>query len=296
MTLLNFSKIIYKLTKLTLLIWLVYIILSFNKIPDFNEKNIISNSLFQNKDVLNQINSLNLIIAHPDDEIMFFSPSLLKLNDLLPGNATFNIFCYSNGDAQGLGSIRSNELHKTVNLLLSDRKNKNITILDYLDGMSEIWDIDKMLQDFELFMNDSNNFVEDNKKNLILTFDQFGVSNHINHRSCYLMSWKYYQKFSDRTVLLTLDSYHNNLLLKYSSFGWQFLKLLFSLYYPFPDGKVLSTNSQKKNITIFSTYPQYVLALATMLNAHKSQMVWFRYLWWIFSRFVFVNDIEVHQN
>lgn len=304
----NFSKILYKLTKLTLLIWLIYIILSVNKIPDFNDNINNKHNLLKNFNGLNQIQSLNLIIAHPDDEIMFFSPTLLNLNDLLPKNITFNIVCYSDGNAQGLGSTRFNELYKSIHLLLSDRINKNITVLNYTDGMSEIWDVDKMLSDFEkINMNQPNYLITDHGKILILTFDKFGVSNHVNHISCHQMALRYYQKFPNQTLLLTLRSYHNNILLKYSSFGWQSLKLLFDLFYPSAYRNFLTANNNEdqdqdqnqdhtSKLTFFSTYPQYVLSLATMLNAHKSQMVWFRYLWWVFSRFVFVNDIEVIQS
>lgn len=298
----NFSRLLYKLTKLTLLVWLIYIILSSNKIPEFNNHN--TEKLLTNNNAFNQIQSLTLIIAHPDDEIMFFAPTLLNINRILPENVTFNILCYSNGNAQGLGSIRHNELYKSVHLLLSDRVNKNITVLDYPDGMTEIWDTDRMLFDFEMLLNESKIDLVDHRKHAILTFDRFGVSNHINHISCHQMACKYFQKFPDQTVLLTLDSYHNNILLKYTSFGWQSLKLFCNLFYPSTYKNVLSTFNQKADqdqtqtlnkFTFFSTYPQYVLSLATMLNAHQSQMVWFRYLWWVFSRFVFVNDIEIIQ-
>lgn len=237
-----------------------------------------------------KINSVTLVIAHPDDEVMFFAPTLLNFDEQLPNDIPFNVVCYSNGDAEGLGEIRAKELSHSVSLLLSQRPT-NVTLLDHHDGMHEVWDTSLMLQQLEkVIASPERNQRE--TTNVILTFDKNGVSNHVNHKSCYEMVSKYHEKYIKDTIILTIDSYHNNLLLKYSSFGWQCLKVLNSLYNPLtqPDHSI---PFNRTHMTIFNSYPQYILSLASMLNAHKSQMVWYRYFWWTFSRFVFVNDIHI---
>lgn len=277
------SKLIYKFTKLTLLVWFIYHLLSISKISTFTSENLTPLTVMSNK-----IDSVTLVIAHPDDEVMFFSPTLLNLDETLPQNVPFNVVCYSNGDAEGLGATRAVELQNSIKLLLSKRTT-NTTILGHKDGMHEVWDTALMLDQLTDIIPTSP---PKGKQNIILTFDKDGVSDHINHKKCFEVAYQYYSNYKESTLLLTLNSYHNNILLKYSSFSWECLKLLNVLYNPFVS-KDVSPLSKNHHITIFSTFPQYILSLASMLNAHKSQMVWYRYLWWVLSRFVFANDIKI---
>lgn len=53
-----------------------------------------------------------LLIAHPDDEAMFFAPALLQLTKPEAGNHV-KILCLSSGDADGLGETRKKELVKS---------------------------------------------------------------------------------------------------------------------------------------------------------------------------------------
>lgn len=50
-----------------------------------------------------------LLIAHPDDEAMFFAPTVLALTRPELGNHV-KILCLSSGDAAGLGETRKREL------------------------------------------------------------------------------------------------------------------------------------------------------------------------------------------
>lgn len=53
-----------------------------------------------------------LLIAHPDDEAMFFAPTVLALTRPETGNHV-KILCLSSGDADGLGETRKKELVKS---------------------------------------------------------------------------------------------------------------------------------------------------------------------------------------
>jgi N-acetylglucosaminylphosphatidylinositol deacetylase len=75
-----------------------------------------------------------LCIAHPDDEVMFFLPSLKNAKF-----GTWALLCFSTGNYDGLGSIRVKELEKSCKTLhieefeiLSDPKLE--------DGPSNQWD------------------------------------------------------------------------------------------------------------------------------------------------------------
>jgi N-acetylglucosaminylphosphatidylinositol deacetylase len=53
------------------------------------------------------------VIAHPDDEAMFFVPSILQLG----AYNSIHVLCLSNGNYAGLGAIREKELVKSCEVL-----------------------------------------------------------------------------------------------------------------------------------------------------------------------------------
>src|SRR2546421_12476804 len=80
-----------------------------------------------------------LLIDHPDDEAMFFSPTLLALTDPCLGNHV-KILCLSAGNADGLGETRKKELVESA-LKLGVRRT-DVFILDddrFVDGMDKNW-------------------------------------------------------------------------------------------------------------------------------------------------------------
>lgn len=69
-----------------------------------------------------------LLIAHPDDEAMFFAPTVLALTRPETGNHV-KILCLSTGDADGLGETRKKELVKS-GLLLGLRDESDVFVID----------------------------------------------------------------------------------------------------------------------------------------------------------------------
>jgi hypothetical protein len=69
-----------------------------------------------------------LVIAHPDDEAMFFAPTVLGLANPDTGNHV-KILCLSTGDAEGLGETRKQELKKSAKLL-GLRSEEDVLIID----------------------------------------------------------------------------------------------------------------------------------------------------------------------
>lgn len=55
-----------------------------------------------------------LVIAHPDDEVMFFLPSLLALKG---SGISCHLLCLTNGDYDGLGKVREKELDRSCRKL-----------------------------------------------------------------------------------------------------------------------------------------------------------------------------------
>lgn len=82
------------------------------------------------------------MIAHPDDETMFFGPTIRRL---IRKGCQIHILCITSGDAEGLGTIRKRELTQAVMKL--GIQSENLTILDmkdYSDGMKIKWEVEKL--------------------------------------------------------------------------------------------------------------------------------------------------------
>lgn len=69
-----------------------------------------------------------LLIAHPDDEAMFFAPSVLGLTRPESGNHVM-IMCLSSGNAEGLGEIRKKEMVKS-GLVLGLTRGEEVMVVD----------------------------------------------------------------------------------------------------------------------------------------------------------------------
>lgn len=69
-----------------------------------------------------------LLIAHPDDEAMFFAPTVLALTRPELGNHV-KILCLSSGDAEGLGETRKKELVAS-GLVLGLRREEDVYVVD----------------------------------------------------------------------------------------------------------------------------------------------------------------------
>ena len=78
-----------------------------------------------------------LVIAHPDDEAMFFSPLLINLRQNL---CKVSLLCLSTGNFDGLGSKRSEEiLYSADHYDISREKVKVIDHERLQDGACNNW-------------------------------------------------------------------------------------------------------------------------------------------------------------
>ncbi|KAG9778870.1 N-acetylglucosaminyl-phosphatidylinositol de-N-acetylase [Exophiala dermatitidis] len=86
-----------------------------------------------------------LLIAHPDDESMFFSPTLQALTDPALQNH-LKILCMSTGNSEGIGETRRQELEKAA-VALGVRRREDVFVLDderFKDGMDQDWKPDEV--------------------------------------------------------------------------------------------------------------------------------------------------------
>ena len=72
------------------------------------------NLFLQIKSRTNSPPKVLLITAHPDDESLFFAPTLVSLQS---SNIDVFFLCLSTGNADGLGKVRQQELIQSLNVL-----------------------------------------------------------------------------------------------------------------------------------------------------------------------------------
>lgn len=211
---------------------------------------------------------VTLLIAHPDDEAMFFGPAL----DLLTRDEQKNqvsILCLSTGNDEGLGDIRRSEL--VASAAIFGVAEKNVHVLDrpeLQDGMENDWDTSVVAGVIEEILPETQT---------IVTFDSEGVSGHINHRSVYAGALVYAKEHPGVSVW-TLESVP--VYRKYTAVIDGFVTTL--LRSILPSGTRISTASD---------YKAYMDARKAMVAAHVSQMKWFRYGWITLSRYMWFNEL-----
>lgn len=204
---------------------------------------------------------LLLVTAHPDDEVMFFGPMIYWLNKNI--NTNIYLLCFS----QGGNKKRIQELWNCTKIMGIPDANVTVIMSSELpDDPTIQWpnDIvaDHILQYIELY-----------KMDAVVTFDKYGVSGHKNHISLYyaVASLCLDKKIPSYCKLYILESV--NILRKYVQlFDLPFSLLTSSYWY-------IVTYKQRKIIH-------------TAMAAHKSQYVWFRKLFMLFSRYTLINTFH----
>ncbi|XP_021104643.1 N-acetylglucosaminyl-phosphatidylinositol de-N-acetylase isoform X6 [Heterocephalus glaber] len=117
-----------------------------------------------------------LMIAHPDDEAMFFAPTVLGLVRL---KHQVSLLCFSAGNYYNQGEIRKKELLQSCDVLgIPPSRVMIIDSRDFPDDPGVQWDTEHvasvLLQHIKV-----------NGINLVVTFDAGGVSGHSNHVALY---------------------------------------------------------------------------------------------------------------
>ncbi|XP_077220993.1 uncharacterized protein LOC143854769 isoform X2 [Tasmannia lanceolata] len=209
-----------------------------------------------------------LVIAHPDDESMFFSPTILYLTSR---GYNLHILCMSTGDVEGKGNIRKEEFYQACAILKVPLQ--QVKVLDHpalQDGFDKTWSHD-LLQKFigeELINRDID---------LLITFDNCGVSGHRNHCDvhhgiCMLL------RENSRRNIKAWELISTNIARKYSGPVDIWLSILCSLHYPRGQMYCLVNGHPHKSF----------LAMAQ----HGSQWVWFRKLFVLLSSYTYMNTLR----
>ncbi|RVD86494.1 uncharacterized protein DFL_004767 [Arthrobotrys flagrans] len=239
--------------------------------------------------------NIALLIAHPDDEAMFFSPTIRSLVSPSLQN-TVQIICFSIGNAEGIGQIRETELLASASLLGVPNVNNSVIIHDdpnLQDSMTQSWPEDLIAS---LISNSLKEFREDNggkRVDTFITFDESGVSAHPNHVSL-LKGAKYYLRHYPKKndiLLYTLNTVP--VYRKYISILDAFVTTLLDRIKngAREEGEGYIDTGAPKSVMYLSNWQGYRTAQKAMTEGHKSQMVWFRWGWITLSRYMVFNDL-----
>ena len=211
------------------------------------------------KKELNKTKSILLIIAHPDDEILYWTPTIKELKSL---NLKLKILCLSNGNNKNNGEKRTEEFKK-VSKYLKLEDNEIINDIELQNSKKKYWDEKIVSEKISFFLNENKDI------ETILTFDEDGIINHPNHISCY-NGLVYYIKnhrddIKDKGInIYLLDSF--NYLFQYTHFipfiVFYFREFGFFSYHFFTSYKIMKMyksqfNWKRKLHVIFSAYSYY---------------------------------------
>jgi len=266
--------------------------------------------------VLASAREVALVIAHPDDEVMFFYPYLYNAPP-----SSVSVLCLSTGNADGLGKIREMELRTSCDRIRSIKACSVVDHPELQDGMDQKWPPHVVAQEVGTFVEAHDNI------QTILTFDHLGVSFHPNHIAV-STGVKHYalerekkrttrqQSVADSTKSSKKDrkkmeeEKHEKrgtkndaadddigvtvVMLKTTAWIRKFigpfdilLTPMLALAQPRRAGGHSSEDERTNEGVYISGNP---LRCLRALTAHWSQMVWFRWLWCFFSRYSTVNS------
>lgn len=237
-----------------------------------------------------QNSTIYLVIGHPDDEVMFFSPTLVELTKPKYNNIV-HVVCFSKGDAvdTSMGAIRSKELLESTRIL--GVPHENVSILDYQDGMDQNWSVDDIQRSLHTIAKSAQPVV-------FITFDEQGVLSHPNHISLHHGTKAYFKSHASPAdklyVLKSLnfwEKYSFTFLTNVELFVNHVSEILISNLLNININISFFTQTNQSHVRIYSDLNMLSVSYAAMAYGHFSQMVWFRYGWLLLSRYLTFNHL-----
>jgi len=202
-----------------------------------------------------------LVIAHPDDEVMLFGPMLYSLTSLKASEVY--LLCFSMGGDRR----RKEELWSCAKIL--GIPESSVTML----MASELPDDPRVQWPSDLVAKHILQHVETYKINAVVTFDKHGVSGHKNHISVFY-------GVALMCIEGTVPSYCKLYVLETVNRIRKYVQLL-----------DLPISLISSSYWYLITYEQRKIIKKAMA-AHRSQYVWFRKLYMIFSRYTLINTLQ----
>ncbi|KAH6758553.1 N-acetylglucosaminylphosphatidylinositol de-N-acetylase family protein [Perilla frutescens var. frutescens] len=242
----------------------------------FHESLSSSKAAFLNDGAHPRRKNVLLVIAHPDDESMFFAP---VINYLISRDHNLRIMCMSTGNADGMGCIRKEELYLASAVLkIPAQQVKTLDHPDLQDGFGKVWNWNLLASIIE---EETRTHFVDLRPPFgsicanIITFDNYGISGHCNHCDVHQGVRKLLQDASGRH-LEAWEIVSPNILRKYIGPVDIWLSILFSR---------LKKDGQSYCLLNLDLRKSYAA-----MAQHSSQWVWFRKLFVTFSSCTYVQE------
>lgn len=227
---------------------------------------------------LKTLTEVLLVIAHPDDEVMFFLPTILAMR---VAGVKFHCLCLCSGDNDAIGKIRTEEFRR-VSVMLGHTKHTLLNNPKLKDGWHE-WDSQCVVSEISAYL-EKNSGVKD-----VISFDIGGVSGHPNHISIFNAI-----SVMAKTRLTSSVRFH---VLETVPVWRKFL--------PPIDILIVSAQSMiSRSNEASSDFPGVVSNVVMLsgvyhyMREYASQFVWFRRLYAFGSRYAYVNTFRTlgHSN
>ncbi|UJR26146.1 hypothetical protein I4U23_007490 [Adineta vaga] len=237
----------------------------------------------------NVLRRLLLVVAHPDDECLFFSPTLRVLQS--QHDIELNLLVFSRGNHVGLGDIRARELLGSCRVLNIPHERCLSLDLPNIQDNPKVWWSEQQLIPI------INKYSHLWSIDLLITFDDQGVSGHINHRAVASAIRQIITRNNNTMIRKAYELKSVSLLRKYSSildiyvvfmsFIPRFFRSLFSHVIPYN----LISPPDASRMLLINTPHDYMVA-RTAFASHQSQYSWDRHLYMIVSRYMFINELN----
>ncbi|WAQ83896.1 hypothetical protein PtA15_4A345 [Puccinia triticina] len=266
---------------------------------------------------LRSAKSTLFVVAHPDDECLFFAPAILAVVQRAHSHGALLVL--SSGNHYGEGSTRKKELMGSCKQLgIREDRCDVLDVSQIQDDPTTWWPVDRVRglvnEHIDRWMIDS-----------IVTFDDYGVSGHINHRavsaSVTELAIALYKKSlapgstTKAPKLFTVKSVF--VVRKY--LGLFDLPLSFIRFVPAlvlgpsqqnnaalnaltydPKTETSTRESERQRVALTAGFEKGLLvsglsgyrAARNAFWSHQSQMVWDRHLYMILSQFMYFNTVE----
>ena len=233
---------------------------------------------------------LLLIVAHPDDECLFFSPTLRVLQTQY--HFQLSLVVFSRGNHVGLGEIRAMELLGSCRALhIPPERCISLDLPHIQDNPKVWWSEQKLIPIIEEYVNKWS-------IDVLVSFDDQGVSGHINHRAVSsAVRWLTHNQTRTK-VKMSYQLKSVSLLRKYSSildFYWIFISFLLRLLQSFlsyitPFDLISSPDA---SYMLLINTPDDYLASRNAFASHRTQYSWDRHIYLLASRYMFVNELQL---
>lgn len=211
-----------------------------------------------------------LVFAHPDYEAMFFTP---LLHYLQANGIAAHLLCLSTGNYDGKGETRETELYASAAYFgILARSVKIVNHPELQDGMNKVWSLNVIKNIVEDYLQKTGSI------STIVTFDGHGVSAHPNHIAVH--SAVRLTKAGMLPGLIFLQLHSRNVFAKFIGI----LSLL-------PYLTILNPHRSRYDFAVMIP-PTHVVRSMAAMERHASQLVWFRYLFVVFSSYTFIAEFR----